>query len=105
MRCTNWRSNVSKILDIDSRSFVQTLQDQEVSEFLIYYSINYVSSLVDYSIAEDSFILLTLSRNTSRICIRINIINDTIWEDLYEDFTVKIDQARFHLGQCIESQH
>ena len=58
----------------------------------VYYSINYVSSLVDYSIAEDPFILLTLSRNTSRICIRINIINDTIWEDLYEDFTVKIDQ-------------
>ena len=58
----------------------------------VYYSINYVSSLVDYSIAEDPFIFLTLSRNTSRICIRINIINDTILEDLYESFTVKIDQ-------------
>ena len=58
----------------------------------VYYSVNYVSSLVDYSIAEDPFIFLTLSRNTSRICIKINIINDTILEDLYESFTVKIDQ-------------
>ena len=57
-----------------------------------YYSINYVSSLGDYSIAKDPFIFLTLPRNSSRICGKINIINDTIWEDLYEDFMVKINQ-------------
>ena len=57
-----------------------------------YYSINYVSSLGDYSIAKDPFIFLTLPRNSSRICEKINIINDTIWEDLYEDFMVKINQ-------------
>ena len=68
------------------------MQDQEVSELLFYYSINYVSSLVDYSIAEDPFIFLTLPRNTNRICTRINISNDTIWEDLYKYFTVKIKQ-------------
>ena len=63
-----------------------------MSELLVYYSINYASFLVDYSIAEDPFIFLTLPRSTSRICTRINIINGTIWEDLYEYFTVKIKQ-------------
>ena len=64
----------------------------EWKNFCFIYFINYVSSLVDYSIAEDPFIFLTLPRNTSRICTRINIINGTIWEDLYEYFTVKIKQ-------------
>ena len=63
-----------------------------MSEILICYFINYVSSLVDYSIAEDPLIFLTLPRNTSRICTRIKISNDTIWEDLYKYFTVKIKQ-------------
>ena len=63
-----------------------------MSELLVYYSINYVSFLVDYSIAEDPFIFLTLPRITSRVCTRINIINGTNWEDLYEYFTVKIKQ-------------
>ena len=57
------------------------------------YFINYVSFLGDYSIAEDPNISLTLPRNTSRICTGINIVIDTIREDLYENFTVKINHV------------
>ena len=57
----------------------------------MYYSLYYLSFLGDYS---DDFLQLTLPRNTSRICGRIRIINDTIREDLYENFAVQIFQAR-----------
>ena len=57
----------------------------------MYYSLYYLSSLGDYS---DDFLELTLPRNTSRICGRIGIINDTIREDLYETFTTEIAVAR-----------
>ena len=57
----------------------------------MYYFLYYLSSLGDYS---DDYLQLFLPRNTSRICGRIGIINDTIREDLYENFTVQIFQAR-----------
>ena len=55
----------------------------------MYYFFFYLSFLGDYS---EKFLSLNLPRNTSRICGKINIINDVIMEDLYENFTVKIDQ-------------
>ena len=57
----------------------------------MYYSLYYLSFIDDYS---DDFLQLFLPSNTSRICGRIRIINDTIREDLYENFTVQIFQAR-----------
>ena len=57
----------------------------------MYYSLYYLSFLGDYS---DDFLPLFLPRNTSRICGRIGIINDTIREDLYENFTVQIFQVQ-----------
>ena len=57
----------------------------------MYYSLYYLSFLGDYS---DDFLQLFLPRNTSRICGRIRIINDTIREDLYENFTVQIFQVQ-----------
>ena len=72
--------------------FIQTLQNLEVSELLMYYSLNSLSSLGDY--ISEGFLQLFLPRNTSRICGRINIFNDIIMEDLYENFTVGIFQAQ-----------
>ena len=57
---------------------------------LLYYSLFYLSFLGDYS---EEFLSLNLPRNTSRICGKINIINDVMREELYENFTVKIDQV------------
>ena len=57
----------------------------------MYYSLYYLSSIGDYS---DDYLQLFLPRNTSRICGRIGIINDTIREDLYENFTVQIFQVQ-----------
>ena len=59
----------------------------EVSKLMMYYSLYYLSFLGDY---RSEFLQLELPRNTSRICGRIGIINDTIREDLYETFTTRI---------------
>ena len=69
---------------------IQTLQDLKVCELLMCYFLCYLSFLGDYS---EEFLSLNLPRNTSKICGIINIINDAIREDLYENFTIKIDQV------------
>ena len=70
---------------------IQTLQDLKVSQlFIVELFFNLFILLGDYS---EKFLSLNLPRNISRICGKINIINDVIREDLYENFTVKIDQV------------